>query len=167
MWNLPEGYDRPSEMFGIVEFDNGLRATGRVEAENPVAGMRLNARWKRAPNGPDPRPGLRVLRDVRRPRPRFCRRATPPLVLGPGPQAPALPLRGPCRSPHPLMPRYPPSRRRASCGRVLAWASMAVATWERIWERTKEVISWATSTSEMRDSEACRFSAMIWRFTTA
>jgi uncharacterized protein len=44
VWALPEGYDRPFQMFAIVEFPNGLKASGRLEAENPALGMRLSAR---------------------------------------------------------------------------------------------------------------------------
>ena len=46
----------------------------------------------------------------------------------------------------------------AICGMLLACESMATADWVRIWLRTNDVISVATSTSEMRDSAACRFS---------
>ena len=55
--------------------------------------------------------------------------------------------------------RYLPMSDMANWGRLLAWESMATADWVRIWLRTKRVISVATSTSEMRDSAACRFSA--------
>ena len=52
----------------------------------------------------------------------------------------------------------------ASLGRELAWANMATEpTGARICWRTNSVISRDTSTSEMRDSAACRFSAWIWR----
>ena len=44
-------------------------------------------------------------------------------------------------------------------GRELACESMATAAWESTWLRTNSVISVATSTSEMRDSAAWRFSA--------
>jgi|SRR5664280_1463778 uncharacterized OB-fold protein len=43
VWALPEGYDRPYLLFGIVEFPNGLRASGRLEVENPGSGMNLVA----------------------------------------------------------------------------------------------------------------------------
>ena len=44
-------------------------------------------------------------------------------------------------------------------GKALACESMAVADWVSTWLRTKVVISVATSTSEVRDSAFCRFSA--------
>jgi uncharacterized protein len=44
VWALPEGYNRPSLNFGMVEFENGLRASGRLEVEEPLIGMRLVAR---------------------------------------------------------------------------------------------------------------------------
>jgi uncharacterized protein len=43
VWALPEGYEKPFLMFGIVEFANGLRAAGRLEAEAPGSGMALEA----------------------------------------------------------------------------------------------------------------------------
>ena len=43
VWALPEGYDTPYLLFGIVEFPDGLRASGRLEAENPQTGMELTA----------------------------------------------------------------------------------------------------------------------------
>jgi len=46
---------------------------------------------------------------------------------------------------------------------LLACESMATDDWVRIWLRTNCVISVATSTSEMRDSAACRFSAWVLR----
>lgn len=54
VWALPEGYDRPSEMFGMVEFPNGLRASGRLEADNPTIGMRLTARVEESSERPGP-----------------------------------------------------------------------------------------------------------------
>jgi len=57
-------------------------------------------------------------------------------------------------------------RFRAILGRELAWDSMATADWVRICCRTNSVISLATSTSEICDSAACKFSAWIpgWRW---
>ncbi|MFB3918295.1 MAG: Zn-ribbon domain-containing OB-fold protein [Terriglobales bacterium] len=43
VWALPEGYDRPYLLFGMVEFPNGLKASGRLEVEAPVNGMDLVA----------------------------------------------------------------------------------------------------------------------------
>ena len=57
VWNLPEGFNRKYLMFGIVEFENGLRASGRIEVEgDPKIGMKLNARAIEA----DERPGKPV-----------------------------------------------------------------------------------------------------------
>jgi hypothetical protein len=44
IYALPEGIDRPSVAFGIVEFDNGLRALGQLMVEEPGTGKRLVAR---------------------------------------------------------------------------------------------------------------------------
>jgi uncharacterized OB-fold protein len=43
VYALPEGYEKPYLIFGIVEFENGLRAAGQVEAENPETGMELQS----------------------------------------------------------------------------------------------------------------------------
>jgi uncharacterized protein len=57
VWNLPEGFNKKFLLFGMVEFENGLRASGRLEVEgDPVIGMRLNARAVEA----DERPGKPV-----------------------------------------------------------------------------------------------------------
>lgn len=56
VWNLPEGYTKKNLMFGIVQFENGLRASGRLEAENPVTGMKLTASVEES----DERPGKPV-----------------------------------------------------------------------------------------------------------
>jgi uncharacterized OB-fold protein len=40
---LPEGFDRTSLDFCIVDFPNKLRASGRLNVENPEIGMRLVA----------------------------------------------------------------------------------------------------------------------------
>jgi uncharacterized OB-fold protein len=52
VWALPEGYDRPFLLFGMVEFPNGLRASGRLEAENPQIGMNLVARAEESSERP-------------------------------------------------------------------------------------------------------------------
>jgi uncharacterized protein len=57
VWALPEGYDRPCLLFGIVEFTNGLRASGRLEVENPSGGMNLVARVEESTE----RPGAAVM----------------------------------------------------------------------------------------------------------
>jgi hypothetical protein len=44
VYALPEGVDRPSVMFGIVEFENGLRAVGELKVDQPRSGMKLVAR---------------------------------------------------------------------------------------------------------------------------
>ncbi len=57
VWNLPEGFNRKFLMFGMVEFPNGLRASGRLEAEgDPVIGSTLTASVIEA----DERPGKPV-----------------------------------------------------------------------------------------------------------
>src|SRR3954453_18909230 len=45
----------------------------------------------------------------------------------------------------------------------LAWASIDVPAWVRTWLRVKLVISWAMSVSRIRDSDAVRFSAVVFR----
>src|SRR5512136_397487 len=35
IYALPEGIDRPSVAFGVVEFENGLRALGQLMLEEP------------------------------------------------------------------------------------------------------------------------------------
>lgn len=44
IYALPEGIDRPSLAFGIVEFDNGLRAAGQLMVADPKSGARLVAK---------------------------------------------------------------------------------------------------------------------------
>ncbi|MFH1681507.1 MAG: DNA-binding protein [Candidatus Eisenbacteria bacterium] len=44
IYALPEGIDRPSLAFGVVEFENGIRAVGQLMVENPENGARLDAR---------------------------------------------------------------------------------------------------------------------------
>jgi uncharacterized OB-fold protein len=41
VYNLPEGFEDRYLLFGIVEFENGLRASGRLLVENPKTGMEL------------------------------------------------------------------------------------------------------------------------------
>lgn len=53
VWNLPEGYNKKFLQFGIVEFENGLRASGRVEVEKPTTGMKLTSTVEES----DERPG--------------------------------------------------------------------------------------------------------------
>jgi len=56
LWNLPEGYTKKNMMFGIVEFENGLRASGQLEVEDPQTGMKLVAEVVES----DERPGKSV-----------------------------------------------------------------------------------------------------------
>ncbi len=57
VWNLPEGFNKKYLMFGMVEFPNGLRASGRIEMEgDPKMGMDLTASVIEA----DERPGKPV-----------------------------------------------------------------------------------------------------------
>lgn len=56
VWNLPEGYNVKYLLFGIVEFENGLRASGRLRVDDPKIGMKLNARVEES----DERPGKPV-----------------------------------------------------------------------------------------------------------
>jgi len=44
VYALPDGFMLPYLDFCIVEFPNGLRASGRLRAENPDFGMRLTSR---------------------------------------------------------------------------------------------------------------------------
>ena len=53
---MPEGYTKKCLQFGIVEFENGLRASGRVEVEGPKTGMSLTATVEES----DERPGKPV-----------------------------------------------------------------------------------------------------------
>lgn len=43
VYNLPEGYMKPSLTFGIVKFENGLTVSGQIEADNIAIGMRLKS----------------------------------------------------------------------------------------------------------------------------
>ena len=56
VWNLPDGYNVKFLLFGIVEFDNGLRAAGRIGVADPTIGMTLNSRVEES----DERPGKPV-----------------------------------------------------------------------------------------------------------
>lgn len=44
VWNLPEGYDVKYLLFGIAEFENGLRASARLLIDDPQTGMTLYAK---------------------------------------------------------------------------------------------------------------------------
>jgi uncharacterized OB-fold protein len=41
LYALPEGFEERYLLFGIVEFENGLRASGRLLVEDPKIGMKL------------------------------------------------------------------------------------------------------------------------------
>jgi len=56
VWNLPDGYNVKFLLFGIVEFENGLRAAGRIGVAEPTIGMTLNSRVEES----DERPGKPV-----------------------------------------------------------------------------------------------------------
>ena len=56
VWNLPDGYNVKFLLFGIVEFENGLRASGRIGVAEPTIGMTLNSRVEES----DERPGKPV-----------------------------------------------------------------------------------------------------------
>ncbi len=43
VYALPEGFDVKYLLFGLVEFENGLRASGRLLVDNPQTGMDLTA----------------------------------------------------------------------------------------------------------------------------
>jgi uncharacterized OB-fold protein len=44
VYALPEGFDIRYLLFGIVEFENGLRASGRLLVQEPKTGMELEAK---------------------------------------------------------------------------------------------------------------------------
>jgi hypothetical protein len=44
LYALPEGFDKKYLLFGIVEFENGLRASGRLLVEEPETNMKLFAK---------------------------------------------------------------------------------------------------------------------------
>jgi len=55
VWNLPEGFNRKYMMFGMVEFENGLRASGRLECDgDPVIGTKMTATVEEADERPGP-----------------------------------------------------------------------------------------------------------------
>ena len=55
VWNLPEGFNRKFMMFGMVEFENGLRASGRLECGgDPMIGAKMTARVEEADERPGP-----------------------------------------------------------------------------------------------------------------
>lgn len=56
LWNLPEGYYKKYMLFGMVRFENGLCASGRLEVEQPAIGMHLVAQVIES----DERPGAPV-----------------------------------------------------------------------------------------------------------
>lgn len=41
VFNLPEGYMKPWINFGIVEFENGVRASGQIDFDDLESGMEL------------------------------------------------------------------------------------------------------------------------------
>lgn len=43
VYALPEGFEMQYLLFGIVEFTNGLRASGRLRVDQPETGMELTA----------------------------------------------------------------------------------------------------------------------------
>ena len=43
VYALPEGFDVKYLLFGLVQFENGLRASGRLLVDNPQTGMDLTA----------------------------------------------------------------------------------------------------------------------------
>jgi len=43
LWNLPEGYTKKNMLFCIVQFENGLRASGQLEVDDPKTGMALHS----------------------------------------------------------------------------------------------------------------------------
>lgn len=42
---LPWGIDERGRVIGVVEFENGLRALGLVESDEPKLGMELKTSW--------------------------------------------------------------------------------------------------------------------------
>lgn len=44
LWALPAGFDQRNLSFGLVEFKNGLRASGQLLVDKPKIGMKLNVR---------------------------------------------------------------------------------------------------------------------------
>lgn len=47
--SLPEGFDQPSLILGVAEFENGARALGQIKVESPKqlrVGMSVAPRWE-------------------------------------------------------------------------------------------------------------------------
>lgn len=44
LFALPEGFDKKYLLFGIVEFENGLRASGNLLVDQPETNMKLTAK---------------------------------------------------------------------------------------------------------------------------
>lgn len=44
LYALPEGFDKKYLLFGVVEFENGLRASGRLLVDQPETNMKLFAK---------------------------------------------------------------------------------------------------------------------------
>ncbi|MBA7521473.1 hypothetical protein ES705_13580 [subsurface metagenome] len=43
IWALPVGFDEAYLDFGVVEFENGVKAVGRLSVDKPRIGMKLDA----------------------------------------------------------------------------------------------------------------------------
>lgn len=43
---LPWGIDERGRVLGVVEFENGVKALGLIEADNPKIGMKLYPGWE-------------------------------------------------------------------------------------------------------------------------
>lgn len=43
LWALPVGFDQEYLDFGVIEFENGLRASGQLLVDKPKIGMKLTA----------------------------------------------------------------------------------------------------------------------------
>jgi uncharacterized OB-fold protein len=44
LWAMPVGFDQRYTDFGVVEFENGIRASGQLLVDRPKSGMKLTAR---------------------------------------------------------------------------------------------------------------------------
>jgi uncharacterized OB-fold protein len=62
VYALPEGYEKPFLMFGIVEFENGLRAAGQLEVDQPKTGMSLQAQVEVSEDRPGHQANIFVFR---------------------------------------------------------------------------------------------------------
>jgi len=62
VYNLPEGYAKPFLMFAIVEFENGLRASGQLEVDKPEIGMTVQAHVEVSDERPGPEVNIFVFR---------------------------------------------------------------------------------------------------------